>query len=741
MTSAAASAVTRHAVIIAILSCALLTTLPLLFGFVYTGLDLYLIDVGVNCAVRDALASGELSMTPFMGAGTPLFDTGTQLLYPLRWPMWLFDPETGASLFVVVHLALGAGAMTWLLRTFRVRPTPATVVGLGYAATGTVQDLILHGTYLIDAVWIPVGWLAARRALRLRPDTGALIVLATASTCFLLGGTLQGFAMLGGPVALECFAHRRVGAARVALVIAAFAIGSAIGLPALLPLVEEAGQSLRMLGEIDNLRASLNVPKSFAILLPIDLKEPLAGGLKFAMVVGGPRNMWNATPYLGGVAVAFAIVGARRRGMGPTALVGVGALIFALGRAGVVLPLAIEVVPFLDRFRYPEKWFMASTVAAVVLVGVAVDRGQRRSLLKAAVVGTFAAGFVALGLFLGRQGIEARWTLLRGPSELGAEPMDVIFNATLLALIPSALVIAGLALKRGRRTLGVVTSLGVAATWLVAANAHLPVGERVSDLPSPIADSEGSGAVCISTKSLAFKGLPAADRWVETASFWLAGMGAIAACHETPTATVYTPIVPWPQELLRTLQADPFGARALGCTEIFERTKENPMGRLRPAADPPPRAWIVRDPTLVSRDQLRAALEASDPRGFQWVTDPFDALGGELRLRGELKLTSLKESTSRVDLVVEGEGTGVVALRRTLWRGWRATADDGDDLPVVRVGFNQLGIVLSKPGAVQLRYRPPGLGVAVWVSSFGLGALLVLLLIARHIARTRHEPS
>jgi hypothetical protein len=124
------------------------------------------VELGELCEMRRQLVLHRpLWLSPEIGMGAPLlFSPEAELLYPLRWPLFLLPPDLGVSAHVVLHLAIAAGGAAYLARTFRVRPAGAIAAGMCFALSGVGLNLIDHtGSFLVAASWLPYAWAGARR--------------------------------------------------------------------------------------------------------------------------------------------------------------------------------------------------------------------------------------------------------------------------------------------------------------------------------------------------------------------------------------------------------------------------------------------------------------------------------------------------------------------------------------------------------------------------------------------------
>ena len=133
-----------------------LLLLPASGAFFY-GSDTTRIDASLLCAIRERFERGErLWLSPLLENGGPLIARfEAQLLYPPRWVALALPVEWGVAWNMAFHLALGAAMVTWLCRTFGMRPRTAVAMGVAFACCGTSLDLIRHAYYVCAAAWLP----------------------------------------------------------------------------------------------------------------------------------------------------------------------------------------------------------------------------------------------------------------------------------------------------------------------------------------------------------------------------------------------------------------------------------------------------------------------------------------------------------------------------------------------------------------------------------------------------------
>lgn len=125
---------------------------------------------------------------PEENGGMPLLGNPTAaVLYPGKLIFAAFPYPLAARLYVVAHTLLAFGAMLAMMRSLGVGPTGATLSALAYAFGAPILFQYCNIIYLVGASWLPFGFRAVDRWLRLGKRL-ALPELAVALAMETLGG-------------------------------------------------------------------------------------------------------------------------------------------------------------------------------------------------------------------------------------------------------------------------------------------------------------------------------------------------------------------------------------------------------------------------------------------------------------------------------------------------------------------------------------------------------------------------
>lgn len=751
--------------------------LPLLFGQYYFGLDLTQANLGVRCAIRNLVAGeGQLWLSPLLGNGAPLLlrpEAG--LFYPLRWlTLWL-PLDAGASLEAILHLALAAAGACWLGRTFGLRPATAVAAGLLTALSGTFLDLLLHtSVYAIGAAWLPFAWAAARRALHPGRRPGAPVIAGIALALLLLGGESQSFGIAlviaASETGLRLLRAGRRALGRVVPLALALASGALVGCALWVGYWVEARLSVRggplELEEV--VRWSFEPALWPALLLPGRLfSEPLPHASLWLLAQRGSfaDTVWNPSPYLGPLLLAALIAGFWQRRTRLAAVVASGGLLLALGDSTPLLGWLTELLPPLAFFRYPQKFLVVTTLAAVIVAvgGMARLQRQRTRWRRFAVAGSaLIAGclLAALAVTVWRGAIDAL------TSDLTVD-MPAVHWPSLAALLRWSLVraLAPLALallvgalwprwRRWRRWLPWLPWIAVADLALAGAGAvHL--GPALAELPSPLAALADDGPTLPPLLCVAAEPEPdpaAAD----ATSYWqLLALrrqqlsSELQACSGLGNANPYMALQTSANRLLQAalLLGHRSAARALGCTHVIDAGVDAGDGAVQPLVEriesPIPLAFVAAQPQLArSEVELlgRVFRTRSAEQALAVVDDPLHRLSrqAELPTGTEVEVASLDwPRRDRAAVELAGSGGAVVGLRTSFQVGWHAR-QAGRELPVIRASGQHLAAIVDEAaaGPITFEYRPPRFGLSCALAALGVGGLVALAWWRRRYLRS-----
>jgi len=784
------------AVAFALVFAALLA--PVAAGLFYQGLDLFRVSAGLLCAARERIGRLEAPwLSPLLENGALLFGRpDAELLYPPRWLAIALPVEYGLALEVALHLAIAAAATTWLLRTFRIRPFGAACGGVAFALCGTSVDLVRHGHYVNAAAWLPLAWAASRVSMSsfARPRHVALLT-ASLALC-LLGAEPQAFVVGCALVAMECgralWRRRRAALLPAARAAGAMVAAAAVGWAQWAPVQAELVLSRRRtaLRALEAFIWSFSPPSWLGTILPGAPTRLVQPGVSVHQVLESPIPFpWNLSAYAGPLLLAAAVCGLALRRTRAAAAVMLAGVILSLGDGTPVLPGLTKLVPPLMLFRYPAKYMLVATLAAVVLGAAAFEAARRpaiRRLRWALAAAAIAMTLQAVCVRLFGAELDAMASSAAAEFTTEGHPdlptlSQWLADASLRALMPLLGAIAVVAFVPRLRRFAFVL---VAADLALAAPVMLQLEPPLLSRPSPLASLAVPGAAELFRKPNAESRKPAPPvvcslpalgqlsyslgkrfRELETnLPLRLHALPEIQACDGLSSGAAYSPLESSLSERLLThLMDNPsvMPATALGCSHIVsdvevagagagrrdefpvdpllypELASLHPRLRVYEIANPVPGVFVPRNPAVrfgeigIARE-IAAAASTEDL--LRIVDDPLHRLAAAPLPSGAgvESIDAQWSARHRAQVRVRGTGGALVGLRTTFLVGWHAR-QAGRELPVVRVAGNQTAAVVEDvaAGPVDFEYRVPALVQGFLVALAGAAAAAALARSAR----------
>lgn len=757
-------------------------------GGVFYKRDIHLIwHPQVEGFVR-AVFSGALPLwDPSPAFGQPLLaDPGAQVLYPPTWLNLVVRPWTYYTLFAFGHVLLSGIAFHALARRWGLPAGPALAGASAWMLSGPFLSLVDLWHHFASAAWIPAVFLAAERAVERRRARDALL-LGLAIGLQVLAGSADVCAMtlaaLAVWVALVHVDVRRwreavpLGAGGALALVVAAALSSGLWLGAL----DLAARSSR--------RGLADAVRTYWSVHPAALLETLAAGIPGRLPLSPAwrtalfesrepflASLYLGLPAAGLLAAAFAVPGGQRRRRA-LALIGLGAVVLALGRHAPFYGLLTTLLPPLRMLRYPVKAMVVVAFAWAGLVAFGADAWRRPApgrrwwlvvvLPLAALVPLAAAAALSL-----RAGLPPWRGLL-----VAGEPVPAAALALARGLgreaILGALVLA-LAAWHGRKgargpTLAALAAVAAVADLALAHPRPNPVAPKALYLHRPDVLAALGDPLSARVYSYDYSESGRAERWLGRS--FAHRLERIPAGWRPDAANALglqmslAPQTPgrWGVRQgfdidFRGLQAEPLA----GLTRLVRLVEDRPEdvrrvlqigavthvialhrvagGLLRPVAEVPS---LFPDPVLVEavpEPLLRAyavggVRVADGIHGLMALIDPvFDprreivlpdgrpvaAPGG---FRGQAHI--LRETADSVQLEAELNADGYVVLVDGHDPGWRARVD-GRLAPLLRanVAFRAVAVPAGRH-AVEMVYRPTAALAGLVVSGITLAALVV----------------
>ncbi|TAL11965.1 MAG: hypothetical protein EPO02_02975 [Nitrospirae bacterium] len=351
-------------------------------GLVLIKRDAYAFWLPLKQHMIERLASGELPQWfPYEGLGRPFIGTAaTGVFHPFTLLYFIFpaaDAYRASTLLSCLLAALGAFALG---RTLGISRAGAVVAGVAFTLSGYVVSCTEHLIYLYSICVLPLFCVALEKALvGIRAWAVApAVVWATV----LLHGDGQ-TAYYYGFIALLWTAMRTPGALREAGVrlllvggLAALLAGAQLAPATVVFLSSHRMQPELFHGEA--LYWSTHPLRLFTVLAaPVgENASPVEVGRLFFGTPqrGSVGGMLADSLYLGVPVLGLALLGVwYKRDLRVLGLLGGLALVLALGQFGGLYEVFYRVVPLWSAFRYPEKFMGVASFAAAMLAGAGID--------------------------------------------------------------------------------------------------------------------------------------------------------------------------------------------------------------------------------------------------------------------------------------------------------------------------------------------------------------------------------
>jgi len=341
-------------------------------------------------------ATGAIPLwNPMIFGGLPYVATvgHGDVFYPTSFLRLVLPADLVLSVSFVLHTIL-AGVFTYLfLRRLGVTWLGAVVGGVAYQLSGILISLPNpgHDGKLFVSALLPLAFLAVHAGVRERHAWGYALLSLVVGFSLLSPHVQMTYYLLvaSGLFALYCTVgepdpepvSRRL--TRLALALAAVAVGFGIAAPQLLPFMEYLPHSPRAEG-------MRGFAESASYAIPWDhVPEFLIGGFS-----GEGERYWGTNPlklhseYLGLPALALAVLGAgdrRRRLIWWLGAIGLLFLLISLGASTPFYRLWWTVMPLVKKTRAPGMAFfvVAFLTAVVAALGTArIERGEGKAHVK-----------------------------------------------------------------------------------------------------------------------------------------------------------------------------------------------------------------------------------------------------------------------------------------------------------------------------------------------------------------------
>lgn len=694
---------------------ALLVLLLVFYRFAFDGevlvsRELFRLFIPESALLHDALVRFEWPLwNPYVRMGQPFAASmQAQAFYPPRVLMVaLFGPVVGMTALQLLHAALAAAGVWWLVSGWVRRPSVAWVSGAAFALTPLFTQLSSQPNVVSAAAWS--GFLLAA-AVRGHPRAfgaflGLSLLAASPETTLwqLLLVAMLGrreWRLLGGALS-----------------------GVGLAAPMLLPAAELALQSVRGTAGFSPGTWSMSWSQVVASWWPM---------------FDRPRDdywhgddQWFVTQvFLGTLPVVLAVAGIAG-GRREARLLGLGALsllLFSLGTHFAPVRWLLELPPF-NWFRFPAKAWVGVAFCVAALTGPGLEvvvRAARRFRPKPR--WALAPVVVVLVLLAASRALLHAPPLRAGALEYAAWPLLALGGAAAcLFLVPPG----------ARRT------RWLARAWCICCVVELVAARRVLTTIEPDAVADHTHAsLAASLLPRPFTGRISAGIVGGTDDFPPDGSSFTAGSRDwlVPTRFIEERLesvdgygAPEPARFERLRRGHARGFFDLAGVTHFLVEKAPPFDDLTKVAELPAGAGLYASSTALPRAfVVQQAVRATDEEALRAIEDPSQhqpfrhtvfLAEGEVKNRAPCTSEVARRTTGLSSAVydVRACDDGYLVMTDSYFPGWHASLD-GVSLPVSRADFAFLAVEVPRGRhEVRLHYRPASF-------TWGLTAFVAALL-------------
>ncbi len=669
---------------------------------------------------------------PHQWGGQPLLDQvqpGTA--YPLNWILFATPLRDGKLrtgylhwYFVLLHY-LAALFCYWLCLDLGRSRWAAILAGVIFGLGGYVGTMGWPQK-LNGCIWAPLILLFFLRAFQGKRPWASIALAGAFMGISLLSGHHQipilfGL-VLGGFWLYFLFGQPREWRRNSALILLFGAVTGLISAPQVLPALEYGKLAVRWVGTAHPVGWGEHVPYTIHSafgLYPLSI---------LGIVIAGIRH--NTSPFIGFVAVAFALIGVaacwRTRVVRLLTAAAVGAFLFSLASYCMFHGVLYSLVPYLEKARNPSVAIFVFHFAVAVLAAFGLDSTREtvtrqsaayRNLVRG-LAGTSAVFFLVL---LGMSMVRA---------ETGSE-YERLAMAGIIALLLAVLLHgwrAGalpVSAALGLSVLLLMVELGNVTGWeyqlrdrpgslMAGLSDYGDIAEQLKSYPEPV-------RVEISDKEIPYN----FGDWYGIDQF----RGFLASL----TANVYYLMADYAR--FRRLMAVNLYVDRVPRTEKQEEIFTSRSGlKIFREPNAMPRVWTVHQvSSIVEAKQASVAFTAPD---FDLARQSF-VVGEAPELAscdGADTVRLVSRGTDSAVVEAEMQCTGMVILSETFYPGWKATLD-GKPVKLYAAYGALRGVVTgSGKHRIEFRYRPWKIYLGIILALLGLLVVLAFQVAGRRRA-------
>ena len=744
-------------------------------GLVLIKRDAFWFHLPTKQYVIERLSAGELPQWfPYEGLGRPFIGTAAAgVFHPFTALYFLFSVPDAYRLSTLAACLLGALGAFALGRTLHLSRTGSLLAGMAFTLSGYVVSLTDNLVYLYSICMLPFFCVGLEKAF-----TGSrawTVAPALVWTTVFLNGDIQTGYYYGFVALLWMFLRGQepllARGLRLMLVGGLTVLLAGVQLGPSGAVFVDSNRAQAALFQEQTLRWSthpLRLVTMVAAPFGGDTDPVTAGRLFF----GSPGyGVWAESIYLGIPVLGLALLGARhRRDLAGLAVLGGSALILALGRFGGLYEIFNQVVPLWSAFRYPEKFMGVASFAVAMLAGAGLDalregKGRPRLWLAAAVV------CAAAGLGLSTDGA-SDWTAAHfsAPAALAREATGSGAHAFLFSAL-AALGMWLISTEFTRQRVRVPLLLGLAlvlvpldlarANWTAYHTGPAKAATFVPAFAKTLTEREGAlapgrfriisttqsetlwpehlqrrlgydGAISVARRQALDLGHNAEFHLEAVHPYLPAYSGALAVLlHQPPSIEADARLNVAYYIDRRSRLRDPRVAHGL-----VSELPDYDLGLFRNPAPSKPRAYISRKPERADSAVDPAVLIARPDflSGEVDLIEAADATLPEPARDGRAVIEQYQPEEVRVR--VESSQPAVLVLLDAYDKGWTATMENGNALPIMKANALTRAVIVSAGvHRVTFRYETPLLRAGVAASL--AGGLICLAMIRHSLWRAR----
>jgi len=386
---------------------ALLATAILLFFAPYLLAGKILMLRGLFCFYyprfmfyREGMSQGVIPLwNPYTGCGEPfLADIESQVLYPLNLLYLLLPVGAGTIIMVMLHLFIAGAGIYSLCRTWNVSRAGALFASLVFSFSTAFVSKIEFLSMFESIAWLPLiialfaAWEKKRSAVHLAGGTCAIALQIFAGYVEIVWYTALCLALytfcagIAARVRLKTWRPLLSSCAALGVI---FTLGALLAAAQVLPTWEAMSLSANRGAAVDPelFRSSLHPLSIFSFLIPSIYGIPGWGGKYWAPRI---NEYWLGAHYVG--IIPLLVIGAgivpyltRRRqtasagGPRQTAAVvflaaaAIVSFVYALGEYTPFFDVVWRLFPPIQRFRWPPKILIVTTLSISCLAGICFD--------------------------------------------------------------------------------------------------------------------------------------------------------------------------------------------------------------------------------------------------------------------------------------------------------------------------------------------------------------------------------